>query len=160
MGNEQAKASQSLPFSLPKESILAGNNLLFAFLKVGCAPTDHFMLCQYEGCSLRDAEMEAKDDLWSSRTVARWPGPILQHPHQPSRTDLEMATRSYPEFGSWNGIMLMTQIRSQARKSIHRSGLGLSPVVTQQVHSNEARLWSSQEAPVCGSRPRLRDFWP
>lgn len=34
-------------FSLPKESILEGNKLLIAFLKVGFAATDHPMLCTW-----------------------------------------------------------------------------------------------------------------
>lgn len=34
--------------------------------------------------------------------------------------------------------MAARQIEDQARKSIHRSGLGLGPVITQQVHSNKA----------------------
>lgn len=61
-----------------------------------------------------------------------------------SRTDSEMLVRSNQEFRSKDSIIVMRQIRGQARKSTCRSGVGSGPVITRQVHSDKAGTKISQ----------------
>lgn len=145
----QAKDSQPLCLALPKESVLAANHLLTAFLKVGFVPIDCTVLCTQtvsrSGCSLRDGDMEVKSDPWSSRIRVSL---VPAHPPVPT---IVKQDRFVGDDQVIQKVWIIIhyhghrQIEGQARKSIHRSGLGLGPMITQQEYSNKAMLRLSHE---------------
>lgn len=93
-------------------------------------------VCASLGCSLRDGEIEVKGDPWSSRIRTSL---VPAHPPVLTTAKQDRSVGGDEVIGRlWIIIYYHghRQIEGQARKSVHRSELGLGPVITQQEYSN------------------------